>query len=864
MSSQMGCPLSHASNSVDYTNYLSGRTKAERMATLSAMAISKTSVPISLAEDLLCLDIGIDEKLQILARTSSKDSLALEHFLTMQVAGESQELATLALRLWHQTTQHLLWFRIVNLLQSPLISQRVFYTIVDLTFCTGGLRVMEQAVHVEGLAGMSEAMHGLILHRACEWGVQHASLDRLAESCLPGMSTHLHPSNKALPSALAYFARFEPKKISSLTVQDQVAEPWRDILRAMNSAESHFTQQSNQLAKLFKSPKSKQLKLHDISLLWPALWLRHKLSADIVGGALSLAASEHLPGSTPALLDAAVSSPWEFFAGIATETLEQTTIGLSDDRLFASALNLLGGLLAVPASPTLLEALKTRLAHTPEPGDLLAALPLRLRIELTEGASSSGKRTLLPYAQVKKEEAAVLRGDKATTPIPFQDTQPVAHEDAEQLVCRKRFFAIAYRGDRSPAGRGDGYFDLLARAWQTPNQDQLTQLAEQARRVDGIFRLCYLNALGQFKGSDSAVLKLMDFIRSKEVDDLHAALAALGSIATARSAFELVACLTRPNITSTLQLEACLLLKKLNLTNLQNELHSAINDLGIEPATAGVKWEVRELVVSMLESTPAAPFTKVSPVNAGLEISDQRLDQELAGKIPNYRELSSEVKRALRTAQFFHMQVTSDSAPASIDLSPVIDMQYKSLELLFREVFEEPCSRLIHRGVLQRRLDILGYARPIPSAMDEFEHFISGLPTVREIPFFSAFKLRKMLRAICQFRPGRRFTLDGLKAFALFFLCFSRSECRYGLANLFPLGLRSDTDLMQFAKMLHMMQDFRNRAAHEGFHPDAASDIDGIWRSTAEIVQTVFATQAALKTLVGPEPRSDSREKKVS
>ena len=102
MSSQMGCPLSHASNSIDYTHYLSGRTKAERMAT-----------------------------------------------------GESQELATLALRLWHQTTQHLLWFRIVHLLQSPLISQRVFYTIVDLTFCTGGLRVMEQAVHVEGLAGMS-------------------------------------------------------------------------------------------------------------------------------------------------------------------------------------------------------------------------------------------------------------------------------------------------------------------------------------------------------------------------------------------------------------------------------------------------------------------------------------------------------------------------------------------------------------------------------------------------------------------------------------------------------------------------------------------------------------------------------------
>jgi hypothetical protein len=103
-----------------------------------------------------------------------------------------------------------------------------------------------------------------------------------------------------------------------------------------------------------------------------------------------------------------------------------------------------------------------------------------------------------------------------------------------------------------------------------------------------------------------------------------------------------------------------------------------------------------------------------------------------------------------------------------------------------------------------------------------------------------------MLRAICQFRPGRRFTLDGLKAFALFFLCFSRSQCNFGLAGLFPLGFDSDQDLFQFCKSLHVLQDFRNRAAHEGFHPDAANDIDGIWRSTAEIVQTVFSTKKTL------------------
>src|SRR5690606_26401047 len=181
----------------------------------------------------------------------------------------------------------------------------------------------------------------------------------------------------------------------------------------------------------------------------------------------------------------------------------------------------------------------------------------------------------------------------------------------------------------------------------------------------------------------------------------------------------------------------------------------------------------------------------------------------------------------------------------------VIDMQYKSLELLFREAFEDPCSRLIHKGVLQRRLDVIGYARPIPRAMDEFENYVSSLPTIREIPFFSKFKLRKMLRAICQFRPGRRFTLDGLKAFALFFLCFSRTECRYGLEGLFPLGFAADRSLFDFCKSLHVLQDARNRAAHEGFHPDASNDIDGIWQATAEIIQTVFLILPHVS--VGPE-----------
>jgi hypothetical protein len=193
-------------------------------------------------------------------------------------------------------------------------------------------------------------------------------------------------------------------------------------------------------------------------------------------------------------------------------------------------------------------------------------------------------------------------------------------------------------------------------------------------------------------------------------------------------------------------------------------------------------------------------------------------------------------------------QIESNAAASSIDLSPVIDMQYKALELLFREFFEDACSRLIQTGIIQRKLDLLGYSRPIPAKMEEFERFIASMPVVESIPFFSKFKLRKMLLGLCQFKPGKRFTLDGLKAFGLFFLVFGRRDCRYGLegiVSLVPAVIDSNDRLAQFCRLLHVFQDDRNRAAHEGFRPDNAADIRGIWRNTAEIIQTAFAVRKA-------------------
>ena len=97
-----------------------------------------------------------------------------------------------------------------------------------------------------------------------------------------------------------------------------------------------------------------------------------------------------------------------------------------------------------------------------------------------------------------------------------------------------------------------------------------------------------------------------------------------------------------------------------------------------------------------------------------------------------------------------------------------------------------------------------------------------------------------MLRGICQYRPGKRFTLDGLKAFALFFLAFGRQECKYGLQTMYPLCFPNDKELSQFTKELHLFQDFRNRAIHEGLPPDAANNMDEIWKKTFMVIDKII------------------------
>lgn len=219
-----------------------------------------------------------------------------------------------------------------------------------------------------------------------------------------------------------------------------------------------------------------------------------------------------------------------------------------------------------------------------------------------------------------------------------------------------------------------------------------------------------------------------------------------------------------------------------------------------------------------------------------VRLSGQDIDSTIRGLLPNHDQLNVDSRSALRTAEMILVQSKSWTQ-GGMDLSPIVNMHCKAVELVLRESFEPFTDALLRRGQLSRKLDILGYARPIPEKMQVFEDTLANLPIVRTIPYFSKFKLRKMLRGVCLYRPGKRFTLDGPKAFALFFLVVSRQSCPFGLEKMLNLGFENDKDLFEYIKLIHSLQDSRNRAVHEGLTWEAKDEIESMRAQAFKIIE---------------------------
>lgn len=825
-------------------SYLNAQGSVERLKILKNMGDERKFLPLDLARDLLSLGLQPIEHGAILKMTDNTDRIAFEDFLTRGMFEWQQNVASAALWEWATRTDCLMWHRTYALALDSQLPQRVAYTLLDLAWYGAGRAIIETFTHHPGLQDMSGTFLALVFQRAMQWNVQSERLIAFAEDLIRQVNQGGLTKDRALSHALCYLVRFSPDKIGNQAWDHHAAGLWPEITAHLSRHSTDFPPSGGKKAFTGRFWEKS----------WPALWERHGIRAKDLAAFLAQA---------PTIAwDKIPVKPWTLLAGIPEESVIAAANELQSAEAFGWTVYNTGNLLLPASREKLLDDLKTRIAAAPDPAKVLATLSGRDRLELNTDVKNTSV-----FAQILRERHDMLAMQKhGEAPRFVVSTDKSANRDT---VSRHRFIDMAYRGKSFHDFRRDNEWDRLGLAWNHPSEDKLDELSRDARQSPPIFHVCFLDTLGRFKGIDKAALKILDFIRSSEEDIIRAVIRALAGIGTARAHQELVHFLTRPNTTIHTKVEIAQLLQNADLSNLQAELRSAIQDLKTEGDATGAARELKEALTALL----AVPTSSVNltPIAPGQQLPNtEELEALLANRIPDYERLSSEAKRALRTAQFFQLQVEGSGHAHTIDLSPAIDMQYKALELFFRETFEEAVSQILRTGVIQRKLDVIGYARPIPEAMDEFEAYIESLPVINTIPFFSRFKLRKMLRAMCQFRAGKRFTLDGLKAFALFFICFGRKQCRYGLENLFPVPALSDRQLAEFCKNLHVFQDFRNRAAHEGFHPEASNDLEGIWKETAMVVESAFNVKASYDSAVNKQweqPVSQSKpiiEKKVS
>ncbi len=806
-------------------NYLHSIHTDERLRILQSMREKNLWLPISLSADLLKLKLNSDEHIAILRTTSAKHRLAFEDYLTSQLMRWDQNVASAALWEWALRTDCIMWHRTLPLSLSQHTPQRMRYTLLDLAWFGGGFPLIQKLVDMDGLEDMSAAFISLLCFRALQFGVPSERVLNLAKRGIEGSYHASSVAEKTSPYFLAYVFRFDPLWAKAQKVNQGFSGIWSQFMNA-NQESKRWEKE----LKILNEMISKKPKSGDETIIinnWPSIWDRHHIEAPILSWLFEHLFAKEFPSIS--------EQSWEFFAGVEPATILDMLMRNSNPQVLVLALNVVGSFLDYASQLKVLEHLKKLLQLVANAGEIMTSLLPRYSALLNAEVGGTSV-----FAKVFEERQQMLAAFNKDKPGEVLGLGLWEKEFPPQDANRHSFFAIAYHDKKVAEPKGDDFWSHLISAWKHPSPDRIESLSHKARQEPNLFQICFIDTLGRFHGSDAAALKLLDFIRSSEEPILRSVIYALQGIGTVRASQELVAFLTRPNVSANLQLEITQLLRELDVSHLQPELRSALNDLNYRTMRDSLLIELRDAISSLLliedPIKPAASNNATPQQPTTLD-----LDKMLAHKIDRYEQLSSEVKRALRTAQFFHLQVEqAGDKLGTIDLSPAIDMQYKALELSFREKFEQHCSELIRQGVLQRKLDVIGYARPIPSAMDDFESYIEHLPIINTIPFFSRFKLRKMLRAICQFRPGKRFTLDGLKAFAIFFICFSRQDCRYGLGKIFKINSMSNEQLLLFCKELHVFQDFRNRAAHEGFHPDASNNLDSIWRSTAAIIQGMY------------------------
>jgi hypothetical protein len=803
----------HASDR-ELDTYLTTEGTNNRLLILAKWQKSGTTLDDRIVRGLLEMGASHAEIIAAFQICSTSSKPEFELWVMNNLLHWDQNIADVALRSWAKITDRILWHRLLPITQITGRPQRILYTILSIGHGSHGYEITKSVLNSPNWEDLSEAFHALLIERSLQFDLKSDRLTKVARSILEANKHTPHPDHKALLPAIGWLCCHAEKDL----------QKW-----LATAPESLWTAAANQIIEGHGGRESAFTKLEKIAVKgerpiqltskFPAVWSRHDGPSLVAESIINAPCNDS-----------------DILAGFATQCILSATEKNLGHHSWAPAL--IGFL---PLAQGVRFSSKSTAGSA---GDSAPTLAVNFNFAASYGQEIFSE--LAKSRQLACDGKLGIATDKITAPADFcvlsdSPSTPLTHPIKAYFnaLCDSKTIELP----------GSNVWSDLATAVRNPKIINLDTLSATTRKHQGLVTLAYIDTLGRMRGQDSAVLKLLDHIRVADETVLCAVIRALGKIDTQRSLLELIAMLTRTNATIAVQQEIVGILPSKDLSRLQTELGSAIQDLILPADVNDPVYQVKEDLSNLLTS-PATLLSgdkfaaKINPLTAATG-GDGTLDLELKGMIPHYNELSSEVKRALRTALFFNRTVTDSPHANSIDLSPLIDMQYKAMELLYREFFESAVSQSLHSGAIQRKLDVIGYARPIERQMDEFESYIASLPVVKTIPFFSKFKMRKTLRAICMFQPGRRFTLDGLKAFGMYFLVFGRQECKHGLANTFDIGSNNDLELAEFCKELHIFQDFRNRAAHEGFHPDASNDILGIWRTTASVVQWAFKIRDA-------------------
>jgi hypothetical protein len=816
------------------SHFLKITSPEQRLSYLRECRAEKRWFSVDLVQDLMALELSEALQRELLYVVECGDKLSLEDFLTKGIFVWPQNVVSIALNVWAEKTDCELWHRPLALARLSETSQRVAYTLLDLAWHAGGESLILRFLEDPPLKERSAAFFALLLQRACEWNIDHPRLKEISQLV---QGEPLAVTDKDTLFKLLYQARFHTREDQYLHTFENNFDFWMDLSRTMHHGKVPPHGGAKKVIHFGDETDWNKMMQH-ILREWPALWERDLLSQQSITSLFEVLERFY------ETMDARTArSVWHLFAGIDQSKLTDAVCSLPAASTMSRALGWLGHLLSQKSRFFIYDAMEQR-GYLADKSSA-AGLPTLMLNEYPRLPEQGADH----HSNIRQESESFSKLSGMESELLFSALQvgSGSSKKSEEEIARRAFFSLAYEDKaENVTGGMNGFWPLLTKAWLEAKDNLLDALASEARKADPLFHIAYIDTLGRFKGNDKAALRLLDYIRSDDEQILLAVVRALVGIGTLRAHQELVAFITRPNATTNVQLEIITSLRECDLSVLQGELRSAVHDLEKLQSGGKLGYEIRDALVGLLHpKVVESSSTAKGSLGEDDAASVEELDRELEARIRGYHELSSEIKRALRTALFFHKLVDKTDRSSTIDLSPAIDMQYKAMELIFREAFEYPVQTLLNQGTLQRKLDVLGYARPISSKMDEYEKYIESLPLMNTIPFFSRFKLGKMLKAICAYRRGKRFTLDGLKAFALFFLCFSRKNCKYGLADQFPIPNITDDELFGFVKDLHMFQDFRNRAAHEGFHPERSNDLDGIWNYTIKIIATVARMKEA-------------------